>query len=337
MSTHSETVAVTGAGGFIGSHLVEELLHSGRTVRALVHYNALSREGWLDDVRKRIKKDDLKRLKVVHGDVCDARSVRSLIEGSAQVFHLAALIGIPYSYVAPQSYINVNVSGTLNVLEACRDLGNVRLIHTSTSEVYGTAQTTPMTERHPLQAQSPYAASKIAADQLVMAWHRCFDLPVTILRPFNTYGPRQSLRAIIPTIIAQALAPGTPTIRLGAMDPVRDLTFVTDTTHAFRLAADAPLETVNGKVYNLGTGKGLSIGNLAQMILDQLKVTKSIESVEERIRPESSEVRILISDNNLFRKEIPWKPEIDLAKGIELTAKWMKDHVDHFKADHYTR
>jgi NAD dependent epimerase/dehydratase len=337
VSIHSGTIAVTGAGGFIGSHLVEELLHAGRTVRALVHYNALAREGWLDETRRKLKGEEQKRLTVVPGDVCDARCMRALVEGCDVVCHLAALIGIPYSYVAPQSYLNVNVTGTLNVLEACRDAKVSRVIHTSTSEVYGTALTTPMNEMHPLQAQSPYSASKIAADKLAEAYRLSFDLPVTVLRPFNTYGPRQSLRAVIPTIIAQAVSPQCKTIRLGATDPIRDMTFVADTVKAYRLAVEAPAEMVNGKVYNLGTGRGLSVGNLAQMILDQLGVKKPIEAVDERTRPHQSEVRILISDHHLIKRELGWKAETDLQKGIEVTARWIKDRIDQLKPEVYTR
>lgn len=336
MPTEPGLVAVTGAGGFIGSHVVEDLIRAGRTVRALVHYNALGREGHIEEVRRGLKAAEQKRLHVIAGDVCDPRCVRALVENCEVIFHLAALIGIPYSYAAPHSYVNNNIGGTLNVLEACRDAQVPRVLHTSTSEVYGTARTTPMTEEHALQAQSPYAASKIAADQLAESYARAFDLPVTIVRPFNTYGPRQSLRAVLPTIIAQALSEKCTAIRLGALDPVRDLTFVSDTARAFRLIAEAPLETVRGKVYNLGTGKGISVASLAALVLEQLKVEKPVESATERLRPERSEVRILIADNNRVKREVGWKPEVGFPDGIEKTAAWIRPRLMDIKPEVYT-
>lgn len=337
MATDSTLVAVTGAGGFIGSHLVEELIASGRRVRALVHYNALGREGHLDDVRRKLNGAAAARLEVIAGDITDGRCMANLVRGCQTVFHLAALIGIPYSYQAPQSYVRVNIEGTLNLLEACRNEGVGRLLHTSTSEVYGTARTTPMDESHPLQAQSPYAATKIAADKLAESYALSFGLPVVIMRPFNTYGPRQSMRAVIPTIIAQALSDKSKSIKLGSLDPVRDLTYVKDTARAYRLVADAPDDKVNGCLFNLGTGAGISIGSLAQLILTNLKVEKPIEGTEERVRPEKSEVRRLISSNNFIKREVGWKPEVSLEDGIRDTAVYIKNNLKHFRPEAYVK
>ncbi len=330
-------VAVTGGGGFIGSHLVEELLGAGHRVRALVHYNALGRRGHLEEVAGGLDEATRARLEILPGDITDVRCVRTLVDGAAVVYHLSALIGIPYSYIAPESYLFTNVRGTLNVLEACRAAGNPRLVHTSTSEVYGTARTTPMDEFHPLQAQSPYAASKLAADQFVESYHLSFGMPVVIVRPFNTYGPRQSLRAVVPTIIAQALDEKCPSIRLGALDPVRDLTFVTDTARAFRMLGETPLENVAGRIYNLGVGRGISIGSLAGLILRLLEVDKPIEQTEERQRPERSEVRLLISNNNRVRREVKWAPEVPLEEGLRRTAEWLRPRLREIRAAEYAR
>lgn len=329
--------AVTGAGGFIGSHLVEELLAQGWCVRALVHYNALGSLGHLNAVRDSLPDDAAERLEVVSGDVTDPRCVRALVEGASAVFHLAALIGIPYSYAAPHSYVATNIHGTLNVLEACRDCGVPRLLHTSTSEVYGTAITTPMDEQHPLQAQSPYAATKIAGDKLAESYASAFSLPVTIVRPFNTYGPRQSLRAVLPTIIAQALSPDCPAIQLGALDPVRDLTFVRDTARAFRLIAEAPGEKTSGRVFNLGTGRGISVGSLAALVLETLGIDKPIQVASERQRPAASEVMALISDYTRVRREVGWRPSIALEEGIRLTAEDVRRRLPQLSPEVYAR
>ncbi|CAN5177225.1 NAD-dependent 4,6-dehydratase LegB [soil metagenome] len=337
MAVESGLVAVTGAAGFIGSHVVEELLRHGRRVRALVHYNALGREGHLEEAKKKLPADQLARLEVIAGDITDFRCVTSLVRGCEAVFHLAALIGIPYSYAAPESYVAVNVNGTLNILEACRNESVTRLIHTSSSEVYGTAQTTPMSENHPLQAQSPYAATKIAADKLAESYALSFDFPVTILRPFNTYGPRQSQRAVVPTIIAQALSDKCKSIKLGALDPVRDLTYVKDTARAFRMIAELPTEKVIGRLYNLGAGRGITMGNLAQLILSILKIEKPVEGLDERKRPERSEVRTLISDNNLIRKEVGWKPETALEEGIKETAAYIQKNIKDIRPEIYAK
>ncbi len=337
MSKQTPLAAVTGAGGFIGSHLVEELLEAGWRVRALVHYNALGREGHLARVWPVLDAEKARRLETVHGDIRDARCVRTFVRGADAVFHLAALIGIPYSYTAPQSYLDTNVQGTLNVLEACRDEKIPRLLHTSTSEVYGNALTTPMDESHPLQGQSPYSATKIAADKLVESYACSFDLPALTVRPFNTYGPRQSLRAVIPTIVAQALAPRCPAVRLGALEPVRDFTFVRDTTRAFVMLAEAKLDGLRGKVFNLGTGQGISIGSLAQLILDQLEVKKPVELEDERRRPGASEVRLLIGDNRRIRNAVGWKPQVTLEQGVVRTADWIAGQLERLKPEVYTK
>lgn len=338
----SRPVVVTGAGGFIGSHLTTLLLERGYRVRALVHYNALGSRGHLEEVPRLGAQGSAEgardgRLEVVFGDIQDARCVQELIEGAGVVFHLAALIGIPYSYVAPESYVNVNVRGTLNVLEACRRAGNgIRLIHTSTSEALGTARVTPQNEDHPLQAQSPYAATKIAADKLAEAYHLSFGVPVVIVRPFNTFGPRQSARAIVPTILCQALSGNCSSIRLGALDPVRDLTYVADTARAFVAVAEAPAERVVGRLFHVGSGTGVSIGDLAREILDVLECDKPIVSTDQRIRPAASEVRHLICDATRIREAVGWKPEISRREGLRRAAAWVREHLDLFRPDEYS-
>jgi NAD dependent epimerase/dehydratase len=320
----SKLCAVTGAGGFIGSHLVEALLERGARVRALVHYNALGCVGNLAFLDPKVL--DSERLEIVAGDVRDARCVRDLVRGASRVFHLAALIGIPYSYVAPESYIQTNVRGTLNVLEACRDAKVDRVLHTSTSEVYGTARTTPMDERHPLQAQSPYSASKIAADKLAESYILSFGLPVTTVRPFNTYGPRQSMRAIVPTAMVQALSERCAEIRVGSLDPVRDLTYVEDTARAYCEIACAPLEKVRGRLYNLGTGEGVSVAKLIHKIQRILGTDKPVVVDESRVRPEASEVRQLISNPSRVKEEAGWSASVSLCEGLRRTAQWLRAH-----------
>ena len=321
---------VTGAGGFIGSHLVEALLARGAYVKALVHYNAHGSIGNLESVRQ--TSPNFENLAIVAGDVRDARCMRNLIDGAQVVFHLAALIGIPYSYVAPESYVDTNMRGTLNVLEACRDLGVERILHTSTSEAYGSARYTPMDERHPLQAQSPYSASKIAADKLAESYILSFDLPAVTVRPFNTYGPRQSCRGVIPTIISQALREEYPEIRLGSLDPVRDLTFAEDTARAFCEIAEAPLERVNGRLYNLGTGDGVSVGDLAARIQGIIGCDKAIAADESRLRPAASEVRALISDPSRIQSEVGWKAAYSLDEGLAKTIEWFRANPPSLEA-----
>ncbi len=319
-----QRVLVTGAGGFIGSHLVELLAAEGAHVRAFVHYNSRGDTGHLEG-------RDLPGVEIVSGEIQDPFSVRAAVEGCSTVFHLAALIGIPYSYVAPQSYVATNVTGTLNVLEAARSLGVERVVHTSTSETYGTARYTPIDEAHPLQGQSPYSASKIGADKIAESYWRSFGVPVTTLRPFNTFGPRQSLRAVIPTIIAQARGEGP--IRLGSRTPIRDFTFVQDTARAF-LAAGTSDATI-GETLNAGNGKGISIGELADLILDILGVEREIVTDDERVRPEASEVFELLADATRINELTGWAPQVELREGLALTATWVEQNIAALKPGVY--
>lgn len=342
MAPSNRLSIVTGAGGFIASHLVELLLERGDHVRALVHYNSRDLRGHLDEVVESARAANAEwarhnRLEILSGDIQDARCVRRLVERADAVYHLAALIGIPYSYLAPQAYLNVNVQGTLNVLEACREARVPRLLTTSTSEVYGTARTVPMDEDHPLQAQSPYSASKIAADKLAQAYALSFDLPVVTVRPFNTYGPRQSARAVIPTILSQALSPDCEIIRLGATAPVRDFTFAADTARAFALLAEAPLDRVAGKVFNVAQGSGLSIGELAQLCAEVAGVNKPVQCADERVRPEASEVRRLIGDAGQLQLVTGWRPLTPIEAGLRLTADWIEAHLAQYRVGEYTR
>jgi NAD dependent epimerase/dehydratase len=311
------TVLVTGAGGFIGSHLVEALLARGTAVRALVRY--VGDGGWhhLDHLREARPEG----LEVVAGDISDARLVATASEGCDAVLHLAALIGIPYSYVAPASYVATNVTGTLNVLEAARTHGVRRVVVTSTSEVYGTARETPMTERHVLQAQSPYSATKIAADKLADAYALSFGLPVVVLRPFNTYGPRQSTRAVIPTVLSQLLAGGE--VELGNLAPRRDFTYVSDTVAGFMAALDTP--GVEGETVHLGTGTDISVGELVELCAEVVGVRAPVRVAEERTRKAGSEVDQLLSDPTRARELLGWAPQVDLAEGLRRTADWLRD------------
>ncbi|GLY93859.1 SDR family NAD(P)-dependent oxidoreductase [Actinoplanes sp. NBRC 103695] len=314
------TVAVTGADGFIGSHLVENLVARGHHVRAMAQYNSLGTWGWLDT----LSPDVMANVEVVSGDVTDEATVRDLITGAGTVYHLAALIAIPHSYRAPRSYVNTNVIGTLNVLEAVRDQGCDRLVHTSTSETYGTARTVPISETHPVQAQSPYAASKAGADKLVDSYHASFGIPAVIMRPFNTFGPRQSARAVIPTVISQ-LAAGAGEIRLGALDPTRDFLFVQDTAEAFATVGTAPAEQVVGESFNAGTGDEISIGALAETIGALMGRPVPVRLENERLRPANSEVMRLVCDNTKLRTATGWAPGHDLSSGLKLTIDWFLD------------
>lgn len=312
---------VTGAGGFIGSHLVEALLKEGRDVRAMVHYNSNSSWGWLDTLPDPVRRN----LDVFAGDVRDPNGIRTAMKGVDEVFHLAALIGIPYSYHSPDSYVDTNIRGTLNVLQAARDAGAARVLITSTSEVYGTAREVPITEEHPRQGQSPYSATKIGADHLALSFHLSFGTPVTIVRPFNTYGPRQSARAVIPTIITQLLA-GAPSIALGSVHPTRDLVFVEDTAQAFLAIAACP--ELIGQEVNIATGREISIGDLAQRIMTLSGAEASITTSEERLRPAGSEVERLLGSATKLHDHTGWTPRHDLDQGLERTIAWFRERGD---------
>ena len=321
MTWEGKHVLVTGAGGFIGSHLTERLVELGVRARAFAHYNALGTWGWLD--QSPVRND----IEVVAGDVCDRDSVRQAMQGVEVVYHLAALIAIPYSYHAPASYVRTNVEGTLNVLQAARDLGVECVVHTSTSEVYGTTRYVPIDEAHPLQGQSPYSASKIGADKMVEAFHLSFGLPVVTVRPFNTFGPRQSGRAVIPTIITQCLT--SEIIRLGNLHPTRDLSYVADMVDGFILAAATPAAV--GKTINLGSGQEISIGELAQVIAGLIGRSIRIESEEQRVRPEKSEVERLLADNTLARNLLGWQPRIGLEEGLKMTIEWVEGNLEGYR------
>jgi NAD dependent epimerase/dehydratase len=325
LNWNSKRVLVTGAGGFIGSHLVERLVALGANVRALVHYNALGRWGWLDG------SPVANGVQVVAGDIADRDSVRESLADREIVFHLAALIAIPYSYLAPESYVRTNIEGTLNLLQCARQAGVEKLVHTSTSEVYGTARYVPIDEAHPLQGQSPYSASKIGADKLAEAFHLSFALPVVTVRPFNTFGPRQSARAVIPTIITQCLQ--GQTIRLGNLHPTRDLNYVSDTVEGFICAATAP-EAVGG-TYNLGSGREISVGALAELIgqLAGRPVTVATES--SRLRPGGSEVERLLADSQQAHKVLHWSPTVSLEDGLRRTIEWFGSNLNRYRPGVY--
>lgn len=323
MNYGGRRVLVTGADGFIGSHLVEALVEAGADVTALSLYNSFDSHGWLDDLDDRVRAD----VRLVRGDVRDGAFMRRLAQNQEIVFHLAALIAIPHSYVAAQSYVDVNITGTLNVLEAARAAGAERVIHTSTSEVYGTAQTTPITEAHPLSGQSPYAATKIGADMMAMAWARSFDMPVAVLRPFNTYGPRQSERAVIPTAIRQAIDPECDAIRLGDLTPTRDFNYVSDTVAAFlRIGAADGIDY--GCPYNAGSGVDTGIGDVVEMIRAITGANKPIESEAARMRPEGSEVRALLADASAFENSTGWHSTVNLEEGLQNTVEWWREHFE---------
>lgn len=324
------SVLVTGADGFIGSHLFERLVAEGATVRALCQYNSNSSLGWLDTVDR----DLLATADIQLGDIRDAGFVRALMDDVDTVFHLAALIAIPFSYVAPNSFVDTNVGGTLNVLEAARSHHTPRVVNTSTSEVYGTPRTTPITVDHPMRAQSPYAATKVAADQLCHSYAMSFDVNVTTLRPFNTYGPRQSLRAVIPTILAQMLA-GSDTIALGSLAPRRDFTFVEDTVDGFVRIGSSDAEP--GSVIQLGTGVAPSIGELVDLCREVTGSHAAIVTDDKRVRPESSEVRVLLSDPTATLDKLGWKPTVDLVAGLGRTAEWLSGSATLERATHYHR
>jgi dTDP-glucose 4,6-dehydratase len=321
------SVLVTGAGGFIGSHLVERLVKHGHAVRAFGHYNSRNDWGNLELVDAAIRRE----VEVITGDIADPVSVRRPARGTDTSYHLASLIAIPYSYIAPQSYIATNVIGAVNVLEAAREESVERVIHTSTSECYGTAQYVPIDERHPLQGQSPYSASKIGADMLAESYWRSFGLNVTIVRPFNTFGPRQSARAVIPTIITQALRGGA--IKLGSLKPTRDMNYVENTVDGF-IAAVGPL-SVSGEVINVGSGREISVGDLARLIVGLTGSRSEIVEDSQRIRPSGSEVERLLCDNSKAARLLNWSPQIELEEGLTRTIAWIDRHLDRYKSDLY--
>lgn len=324
-------VFVTGADGFIGSHLVEALVKAGANVRALVYYNSWNSIGWLSDVPA----DVLKEVEIFAGDVRDGERIKEGVAGASHVFHLASLIGIPYSYEAPQSYLDTNIGGTLNVLEACRRSDKlVRLVHTSTSEVYGTAQTVPIAESHPLVGQSPYSATKIGADKLAESFYRSFGLPVVTARPFNTFGPRQTARAVIPTIASQLLA-GAKELKLGALTPTRDFNYVKDT--AAGLLAIATCKAAEGEVLNIGTGEEWSIEQTARYMFEITQREIPIVCESERIRPTASEVNRLVADASRLRSLTGWRPATGFREGLRQTIDWIKNNRNHFVSGQYQR
>ncbi len=324
MDLKNKIVFVTGADGFIGSHLTEALLEKGCKVKALSYYNSFNSFGWLEDVQNN------ENLEIISGDVRDPHFCREVTKGIDVIFHLAALIAIPYSYIAPDSYVDTNIKGTLNILQAAKENGNIRVIHTSTSEVYGTAQYVPIDEKHPKQPQSPYSASKIGADAMAMSFYLSFGLHVTIARPFNTYGPRQSARAIIPTIITQ-IASGQKEIKLGDLRPTRDMNYVKDTCRGFIAIAEYD-ETI-GKEINISSNYEISMAEVADKIMNIMDKKVTILADQERIRPENSEVYRLWGDNGLIKKITGFEPEYDIMKGLELTCKWYlkKENLNRFK------
>ena len=318
----SKKVLVTGADGFIGSHLVEILIKSGYRVKAFCFYNSTSNWGWLDSVPEDIKNE----VEICLGDIRDTELVRREIKGCDEIYHLAALISIPYSYISPSSYIDTNIHGTLNVIQAAKEFNVDRVIHTSTSETYGTAQFVPISESHPLVGQSPYAASKIGADQMALSFWRSFQTPISVIRPFNTYGPRQSTRAVIPTIITQ-IASGRSKIKLGSTNPTRDFNFVEDTCKAY-LAISKSSESI-GKVINVASNFEISIGETAKMIAEVMDKSIEIETEDIRLRPKDSEVNRLYGDNNLIKKITEWEPQYSgldgFKKGLKITSDWFSD------------
>jgi len=324
---HDRQVLVTGAGGFIASHLIEALVKKGARVRAFVRYNSRNDPGLLALLPTEL----LAKVEIIAGDLRDLPAVQAAIQDVSHVFHLGALIAIPYSYVHPAEVVETNIIGTLNVLLAGRQSNLVRIVHTSTSEVYGTALRVPIDESHPLQGQSPYSASKIGADKLVESFYRSFDLPVVTLRPFNTYGPRQSARAVIPTIITQALTQNV--VLLGNLDARRDLTYVSDTVDGFLKVAEAP--GVEGETFNLGTGSEVRIGDLAQEIISLVGRPVKIVIDSSRLRPERSEVQRLLSDNTLARQRLGWQPSVSLQQGLQATITWISEHLDQYRSDKY--
>ncbi|KEH90400.1 NAD-dependent dehydratase [Clostridium novyi A str. BKT29909] len=329
MNWNGKKVLVTGAEGFIGSHLTERLVELGAEVTALVQYNSFNNWGWIDTFDKNVKDN----IKVITGDVREYDNVKRMVSGQEVIMHLAALIAIPYSYLSPMAYVRTNVEGTTNILEACRDEENIeKIVHTSTSETYGTALYVPIDEKHPMQGQSPYSASKIGADKMAESFYRSFNLPIATIRPFNTYGPRQSARAVIPTIISQILA-GKREIKLGSLTPTRDFNYVKDTAEAFVKIAES--EKTIGEVINAGSNYEISIGDTAKKIIDLIGHDVKILCDEERIRPEKSEVNRLWADNTKIKNLTDWTPKYSIDEGLKETIEWIKNNMQYFKTDIY--
>jgi len=334
MELTKKKILVTGADGFIGSHLTEELIRRGHDVRAFVYYNSFNSWGWLDQSAPEVRRS----LDVFAGDIRDPHGVRTAMKGCDVVLHLAALIAIPYSYHSPDTYVDTNIKGTLNIVQAARDLGISKVVHTSTSEVYGTARFVPITEEHPLQGQSPYSASKIGADQIAMSFYNSFNTPVAIIRPFNTYGPRQSARAVIPTIITQ-IANGACTLKLGSLHPTRDFNYVYDTVSGFIAVAESDRSV--GQVINIGSNFEVSIGDTVRTIADIMHVDVDIQSDDERLRPDKSEVERLWADNRKALELTAWQPTYGggegFRRGLEKTIDWFRqpENLRLYKADRY--
>lgn len=334
MNLKDKKILITGADGFIGSHLTEDLVKSGHNVRALVLYNSFNSWGWLDQLARDIQEN----IEVISGDIRDPHGVKEAMQGCDLVMHLAALVAIPYSYHSPDSYVDTNIKGTLNVLQAARQLGTEKVIHTSTSEVYGTARYVPIDEEHPLQGQSPYAATKIGADQLAMAFYYSFQTPVAIIRPFNTFGPRQSARAVIPTVISQ-IASGQQTIKLGNINPTRDFNYITDTVRGFVLAAES--DSTIGEVINIGSNYEVSIGQVVEYIAGLMHKEIVVQSDQKRVRPEKSEVERLWADNSKAKELLGWAPEFAGPEGfkraLSKTINWFTDpdNLRKYRTDVY--
>ena len=330
MNLSNKRVLVTGGGGFIGSHLVEALVKKGCKVKAFVHYNSFNFWGWIDYLDENIKNS----IEIFAGDVRDPHGVKKAMQDCDVVFHLAALIGIPYSYHSPDTYVNTNIKGTLNILQAARELGVEKVIHTSTSEVYGTAQFMPITEEHPVNPQSPYAATKAGADFLALSFYRSFNLPVAVIRPFNTYGPRQSARAVIPTIIIQ-VASGKTRMKLGSLYPTRDLVYIKDTVEGFISVAES--DNSISKVINIGSNFEISVGELTNLIAKLMSVEIEVEADERRQRPQKSEVERLWTDNKKARELLEWSPKFALEEGLRETIEWFgnPDNLKFYKPSIY--